>query len=294
MGDAGGAPRVRRGLALAVLAAVTLAGGCAPMREAWINPPDPLQPLNRIAFGFNMALDRVIFDPVSKVYRAVTPRPVRGAVRNFFNNLSMPFVIANDLLQGQFRQALTNVGRLGVNTAFGFGGLADPATKTGMPMREQHFAATAGTWGLGPGPYLVLPFFGPTPLVGLPDIPMRFLLSPVRLAPAAARTPAWAVGSVSEVDDRREGIRRVRDAVEPYAFVRSAFMQRKWELIQRARATDEDVDPPFDPIPEWLLEEPPADETSPIEGQEPTPSPLPPGSTRGADPERSTSTPDGA
>ncbi len=238
-------------LALAVIIAAS--AGCAS-RERWTNPPDPLEPANRVMFGANMALDRHVAEPISNVYRGVTPEPVRYGVRNFFRNLSMPFVIINDLLQARFGWAGRDTLRFITNTTVGFGGIADPATTLGLEHRRQNFGVTAGVWGLGPGPYLVLPLIGPTSVAGLPDIPMRIILSPVGiLGSGLERTATLGVGAVSEAESRRDSVRRVREAIEPYSFVKSGYMQKQWEIIQSIKRDGDDT--VFDELPDDIFDD---------------------------------------
>ncbi len=248
----------RRVASLVAWLVVAPMSGCATDRESWLDPPDPLEPINRYFFGLNEVLGQVIGEPITGLYRLVTPEPVRGGVDNFFDNLAMPNAIVNDVLQGRLDHGLENLGRLAVNTTVGIGGILDPATEMGLEQPEQHFAATAGAWGLDPGPYLVLPVLGPTTLVGLPDIPIRILSNPViSLTPTPVQISAMSVGAVNEIETNREPMRRVREAVEPYSFMRSGFMQRMWSIIQRARSAGggEGGEAPFEELPDDLLED---------------------------------------
>lgn len=266
MTDALPARRARRSSPVRTLAAVICVAvaspGCAT-RERWTSPPDPLEPANRVMFGANMALDRHVAEPISNVYRGVTPEPVRYGVRNFFRNLSMPFVIINDLLQARFGWAGRDTLRFITNTTVGFGGIADPATTLGLEHRRQNFGVTAGVWGLGPGPYLVLPLIGPTSVTGLPDIPMRILLSPVGiLGPGIERTATFGVGAVSDAESRRDAVKRIRESIEPYAFVKSGYMQKQWEMIQtKKRDGDDSV---FDDLPDDIFDDENKDPETPL------------------------------
>jgi len=259
--------RARRGLALAAL---LVAGGCGhATQQRWTNPPDPFRPLNRVFFGFNMGVDRYVAQPVSTVYRGVTPKPFRYAIRNFFRNLSMPIVIINDLLQGRPRLAGRDSLRLLTNATVGFGGIADPATTLGLGYSPQNFGVTAGRWGLGPGSYLVLPFLGPTSVTGLPDIPMRILLSPIGLiGPGLERTATAGANAVSTAESRKEAMSRVRNAVEPYSYMKSGYMQRQWSLIRGELGEDE---APFEPLPEDLLLDDDTEEQTPASPEPPSP-----------------------
>ncbi len=255
------ARRHRAALALLMLLLALIAAPACATRERWTDPPDPAQPINRVMFGANMAIHRYIAMPVADVYRGVTPKPVRRGVANFFRNLSMPFVIVNDLLQGRFGWAGRDTLRFITNTTIGVAGIADPATKWGLEYRDQNFGVTAGVWGLGPGPYLMIPLIGPTTATSLPGIPLRIVLSPIGvLGPGIERAVTTGVSAVNQAETRRDRIKRVREAIEPYSYVKSAYTQKQWEMIDKEVGEEEaDV---FDELPEDLFEEDLPDDAS--------------------------------
>ncbi|MDD9913551.1 MAG: VacJ family lipoprotein, partial [Rhodospirillaceae bacterium] len=123
---------------------------------------DPLEPINRGIFVFNQALDEMFLKPAARLYINIVPEGGRTAVSNIINNLKTPVTLANDLLQGEPDRAQTTIARFMVNTIFGFGGVADVATDLGVPGHSEDFGQTAATYGVGGGPYLMLPFFGPS------------------------------------------------------------------------------------------------------------------------------------
>ncbi len=127
---------------------------------------DPLEPLNRGIFYFNDKVYTYIFTPVSNGYKKVTPKFARTGIRNFFKNLGAPLRIINNLLQGKMRNAGAETGSFFVNTFLGFFGLFDSAkTIKALNINDQEdLGQTFGKWGIGPGPYLVLPFLGPSNL----------------------------------------------------------------------------------------------------------------------------------
>ena len=127
-------------------------------------PPyyDPLEPINRVIFVFNQALDEMFLKPAARLYINIVPEGGRTAVSNIINNLKTPVTLANDLLQGEPDRAQTTIARFMVNTIIGFGGVADVATDLGVPGHSEDFGQTAATYGVGNGPYLMLPFFGPS------------------------------------------------------------------------------------------------------------------------------------
>jgi phospholipid-binding lipoprotein MlaA len=130
--------------------------------EAQDNARDPLEGFNRAMYTFNDKFDRYLLKPVAKGYRAIMPKPVSRGISNFFSNLHDPGIMLNNLLQGKPKQAGSDLGRFLVNTTLGIAGLFDVATKMGMEKHNEDFGQTLGKWGVGEGPYLVLPFLGPS------------------------------------------------------------------------------------------------------------------------------------
>jgi phospholipid-binding lipoprotein MlaA len=145
---------------LAVMVLCVAAAGCADTQEAR-EQNDPLEPMNRLFFGINHSLDNKVALPAATFYRSVTPEVFRTHLHNFLSNLHLPITFANDLLQGNFSRGGDAVGRFGVNTTLGFGGVFDVASDWGMPYHQEDFGQTMGWYGVPPGPYLVLPLAGP-------------------------------------------------------------------------------------------------------------------------------------
>jgi len=122
---------------------------------------DPLENVNRKIYRFNDAVDRAVLKPVAEGYRFVTPDFLETGISNFFSNLDDITVIVNDLLQGKFRQAGADTGRFLYNTTAGLFGFFDFSTGAGMVKNNESFGQTLGVWGIGEGPFLMVPFFGP-------------------------------------------------------------------------------------------------------------------------------------
>ncbi len=154
-----------------VLAGAVLVYGtaCTSMRAP--SEADPLEGLNRSVDGFNQVVDQVAVKPLAKGYNAITPPEVQTVIGNFFSNLDDVAVAVNNLLQGKPKAAGSDLARFAINTTIGIVGLADPATELGFLKNDEDFGQTLGVWGVGSGPYLVLPFFGPS---SLRDAPARF------------------------------------------------------------------------------------------------------------------------
>jgi len=124
--------------------------------------PDPFEKVNRKIFAFNYAIDNKVLKPLSRGYSKVVPKPVKTGISNFFSNIDDVLVITNDLLQFKFKQALTDTSRFLFNSTLGLGGLIDISTMMGFEKNNEDFGQTLATWGVKPGPYLMLPFVGPS------------------------------------------------------------------------------------------------------------------------------------
>ena len=126
------------------------------------DPRDPLEPINRKVFKFNDALDKAVTKPVAQGYRAVVPPPVRGGITNFFGNFRDVTTAVNNLLQLKIPRAASDVGRVLINSTVGILGFFDVASRLGLEKHDEDFGQTLGHWGMGPGPFLMLPLLGPS------------------------------------------------------------------------------------------------------------------------------------
>lgn len=218
------------GLRLAGLALiVSVLGGCAMGR----NPADPLEPFNRGVYQFNDALDKAIVKPVAQAYRAVIPQFIRSSVSNFFSNINDIVVGLNNLLQGKFTAAYSDLGRVAMNSTLGVLGLFDIATEAGMERHEEDFGQTLGYWGVGDGPFLVLPLFGPS---NIRDGVGRFVDSRTDVVtyidPSRARNQLWLTRGVNRRAELLDASTVLQTAaLDPYEFVRDAYIQRRRSLI---------------------------------------------------------------
>lgn len=140
---------------------VAIVAGCASAPDS-TGQNDPYEAQNRKVFELNEKLDRNVALPVATFYVHAVPHPLRDGIHNFLTNLDVPVTFANDVLQGEAKRAADSAGRFVVNSSIGVGGLIDVAAKLGVPEHDADFGETLGVWGVGEGPYLVLPFFGPS------------------------------------------------------------------------------------------------------------------------------------
>ena len=228
------------------LVAITLLGGCAsttPGDQA--GAYDPLEGFNRTMFTFNDKADEYVLEPVAKGYRHVLPEDIRNSVQNAVRHLESPLIFANQLLQGDLTGAITVVGRFVINTLVGLGGLVDVAARNGLPYEEEDFGQTLAVWGLGDGPYLVLPLLGPSNLRDLGGTVVDTVSDPVSIA-AHNNDIGWQtdVGRTSAgvIDTRARLIEAVDEAkkssVDYYATVRSFYKQQRDAEIKDGKVVD--------------------------------------------------------
>jgi phospholipid-binding lipoprotein MlaA len=144
---------------LLILSANSLLSACASVSAP--DKRDPWESFNRSIYAFNDGFDRAIARPVAQTYKDYTPDTVQTGVSNFFSNLDDVLVIFNDLLQFKFKQAAQDLSRFAFNTTAGLLGLIDVSSHMGLPKHHEDFGQTLATWGVGSGPYLVIPFLGP-------------------------------------------------------------------------------------------------------------------------------------
>ena len=234
---------------LTLLAALGL-GGCASVS----GPPDerdPFESFNRTMYAFNDAADRAVIKPVATGYRDHVPRPIRTGIANFFGNLQDVIVLVNDLLQLKFEQGMSDFSRIVFNTTFGLLGFIDVATHMGLPKHNEDFGQTLGYWGVPPGPYLVLPFLGPSNARDAVGLVGDIYVHPMFQGLITDEAVSWGAVGLRYVDLRAQllGATKVVDeaALDPYAFVRDAYLQRRRNLVYDGNPPP---DPRFDFIPD--------------------------------------------
>jgi phospholipid-binding lipoprotein MlaA len=235
---------LRMGLSSLFLVLVSvLLQGCATGPAA--NPRDPIEPFNRGVYQFNDTVDRAVVKPAATVYRDVLPSPVRTGVSNFFYNLQDAWSIVNNALQLKPEQAGNSLMRFGVNTVFGLVGVLDIATEMGIERSTEDFGQTLGRWGLGAGPYLVLPLLGPSTVRDTAALAVDVQGNLLANAAVPERNSAKAL----ELLDRRSRLLQATDmldqvALDPYTFTRDAFLQRRRSAVYDGNPPDEVDDAP--------------------------------------------------
>ena len=232
---------ISRVLRVAVLGlVVVVAQGCASGPNA--NPADPLEPFNRTVFEFNDGLDRAILKPAAMAYKEVAPSPVRTGVNNFFNNIADVWSVVNNALQFKPKETLETGMRVAFNTIFGFAGVLDIGTEMRLARNKQDFGQTLGYWGVESGPYVVLPFFGPS---SVRDTVGTVVDSSVDLINNAQKVPARNSLIGLRVVDKRADLLGATDVIEQaaldkYSFTRDLYLQRRANSIGKESTQKEE------------------------------------------------------
>lgn len=241
--------RARLALVLATLSALVL-GGCASVpadpeeRKAYYETNDPIEPVNRAIFSFNKGLDTVILKPVASVYKAVLPQTLQDSIRNFLNNLRTPVILANNLLQGDLDGARDTIARFTVNSVVGFGGFGDPAGDLGVKFRSEDFGQTLGVWGMGEGPYLMLPVFGPSNPRDLIGLIVDSVSDPIDIWADNTDRDAIPISRVlvRGIDRRARNLKTLdeleKSSLDFYATVRSLYRQVRDDEIRNGDTDD--------------------------------------------------------
>ena len=219
---------ILRGLFLAV---VLLLGGCATTGEG--DPRDPWEPLNRKVYRFNEVVDEAVAKPVATAYRDLLHEEIRNRVRNFFSNIGDLWIGANDLLQGKFQEGLEDWARFAFNSTLGLFGIHDVASEMGIEKRNEDFGQTLGWWGIGDGPYLVLPILGSSTLRDGAGTAVDLYVDPVGdVRPIRLRNSLTALRLVQVRSDLLEASRILEQAaLDKYIFQRDAYLQRRRNLV---------------------------------------------------------------
>ena len=213
------------------------------------SPHDPWESFNRSVFEFNEGLDAYLLKPVVSVYRFILPEFIREGIYNFFSNYGDLYTALYNLLQGKPGDAFNDLMRVAVNTTMGLGGLIDLATPGGLEKHKEDWGQTLGVWGVPAGPYVVLPFFGPSNVRDtfgtaadlesdylfrlLPNVGLRNSLTGLRVVNAR--------NTYYEAGDLLDGA-----AIDKYSFVRDAYIQRRQYQINEGRDDEESETPVYE------------------------------------------------
>ena len=248
--------RLRRAIGVAALVVVAFLAGCATVPpNAGQDPRDPLESLNRQVFAFNEGLDKAVLKPLAQLYDAVLPVPVQECFSNAFSNLREPSNALNNLLQGKGSEAVSDVCRFAVNTTVGLLGCFDVATRMGLEKHREDFGQTLGVWGVGNGPFLVLPVLGPSTIRDTAGIGVETVLDVnFWINNVSVRNTIVGVRTVSFRHELLKADDLISEAaLDKYTFVRDGYLQRRRNLVF-------DGNPPREKDPEDEDEQPKADE----------------------------------
>jgi phospholipid-binding lipoprotein MlaA len=237
-----------------------LLGACATGPHAAIKggdpsqAADPFEPFNRAMLHVNDGIETVIAKPVDTVYRTVTPPFLRKGLSNAENNITSPVTFLNDILQGKPKRAGETLVRFLMNSIFGIGGLIDVAAGEGIKPHDEDFGQTLAVWGVKDGPYLVLPFIGPTTIrdgvgygVDTVSDPLYWLIND--------KTTTYALFGAEiliDYDDNRDDLENLRkSSIDFYSALRSAYLQhRASEIRDGAAGTSDSMPDILDSLPE--------------------------------------------
>lgn len=212
---------------------------------------DPLENSNRAIYRFNRKVSRIMWDPITTGYRFVVPAPARRAVRRVFNNLNAPIYIANHLVQLHPLVAAETLGALAMNASFGVGGLFDTASGVGFELNPTDFGQTLAVAGVGTGPYLMIPFLGPTTLRdGIGFVVDRafhpatyFFALPIQLV-------GYGGVGFAALEAAHDDLKALEDsALDPYAVLRSAYIQARESAIAALGGRGREPAPQAAPAP---------------------------------------------
>lgn len=228
-----------------LLLALLIAGGCASIPEQDHSSQgggvetDPWESMNRRIFAFNHQVDSWILKPVAQTYQAITPAPVETGINNFFSNLAEVTNVANNVLQWKWRKAGNDSGRFLLNSTIGIGGIFDVAKHAGLRRGEREdFGQTLSYWGVPAGPYVVLPFLGPSTVTDAVAFPVDWYSDPTTYAPQQRE---MLVLKGVEIIARRANLLEAEKLMsgDRYVFMREAYLQRREYLVQDGEVKDD-------------------------------------------------------
>ncbi len=226
---------------LVLLLPILLLSGCATTQNT--NPVDPWESWNRDVQSFNDGMDDYAMKPVAKGYRWVMPSFADTAVSNFFSNIDDIGVIINSLLQGKFEQSGSDTARFIVNSTAGIGGLIDVSSMIDLPKHNEDFGQTLGFWGVPSGPYLVLPFFGPSSPRGVIGLIGDAAINPISYLDSYISLGLFGLNAIDTRADNLSLEKIASEAaVDRYSFFRDAYISKRNYLVLDGNVPEEDID----------------------------------------------------
>ena len=213
---------------------------------------DPWENLNRNTFAFNKVFDKYLLAPISKGYRIILPSGIRTGIRNFLNNLKEPWTSINSVLQGDMQNTGNSLVRFCLNTTVGLLGVFDVASSLGYEKQKEDFGQTLAVYGVGTGPYLVLPFLGPSTVRDAVGKVTSFVADPVTVAlnREGKENWVWIGATLRGIDFREQNLEKIDNleatSVDFYATVRSLYLERRGRMIRNESTDNQDPFQEFD------------------------------------------------
>lgn len=228
-----------RAALMALACAILMVTGCSSRPH---NPNDPLEGYNRAMFAFNDGVDRAVVKPVAQAYEKTVPELVRTGVGNVFGNIRDVWSGVNNLLQGKLEEGMSDVMRVAMNSTFGIFGLFDIASEAGLEKHKEDFGQTLAVWGVGEGPYIVLPLLGPSTLRDTTALPLdSYAYGRTAIDHVSTRNTVTAVRVVHLRAGFLSAERAMGEPTDKYAFVRDSWLQNR-------RYNVHDGNPPIDDL----------------------------------------------
>jgi phospholipid-binding lipoprotein MlaA len=236
----------QRGAGLVLGLVLLCLSGCATVQNP--DPRDPLESFNRGMFSFNDVVDRALVKPAAQAYQGITPKLVRKGVSNFFGNLGDVWSAVNNALALRGDATGDSVGRVLINTTIGIGGLFDVASELNIEKHPADFGLTLGRWGVGSGPYLVLPLLGPSTLRETAALPVNAKGNLINSITDQTSREATTVLNLLDVRTKYLGAEEVVEgaALDKYRFVRDAYLQQQRNRLYDGNPPEEDPALPED------------------------------------------------
>ncbi len=217
-----------------------------------MNSEDPWENMNRGTFVFNEKFDKYLLSPLAEGYRFIFPEEIRSGVRNFLSNLSEPWTSINSALQGDLKNTGSAIARFLINSTVGLLGIFDVATEIGLEKQKEDFGQTLAVHGVKPGPYLVLPFLGPSTVRDAMGKVSSMFADPVTLALERNDKDEWIwIGmAMKGVDFREQNLEKIDNlnatSVDFYATLRSLYLERRNSMIRNKKIDESDPFQDFD------------------------------------------------
>jgi len=217
---------------------------------------DPIEPVNRAIFDVNDFLDRLLIRPMAELYRVTVPPPLRDRIAAILKNMDEPVIFANNLMQGQFSKAGTTLSRLMINTTLGGGGMFEVASGYGFERQVGDFGQTLHTWGMGEGPYIVLPLFGPSNIRDGIGLGVDTVISPWKYVVATYGDGAikqdfsianMTASGLTRREANIEGLDALREgSLDFYAQMRSLYRQHRAKQLGMKTSNESPVFEDYD------------------------------------------------